>query len=71
MKYNVTFYYCGSITHTVEAADKDEAYKKMRTYTNSLTDDQFLREVELNGNGSDIEEVIEEAGDDDEVDIDI
>lgn len=65
MKYNVTFHYSGSITHTVEAKDEREAYDKLQKYVDSLSDLEFFNEAEFDYNGSDIEE----ARDEDEVEI--
>ena len=57
-KYSVTFYYRGSIAHTVEATDKEQAETKAVQEAAGLTSAQFLEQLHLEAD--DIPTYIEE-----------
>lgn len=54
-KFNVWIYYHGCYSTEVDAETKDEALEKARYQAYDMSEDEFLKAIEVMENGSDVE----------------
>lgn len=54
-KFNVWIYYHGCYSTEIEAESQDEALEKARHQAYDMSDNEFLKAIEVMENGSDVE----------------
>lgn len=54
-KFNVWIYYHGCYSTEIEAESQDEALEKARHQVYDMSDNEFLKAIEVMENGSDVE----------------
>ena len=53
MKYRVDLYFSGTITQFIEANSKQSAYKKAEQNIENMSDEEFIKELNIQSDGHD------------------
>lgn len=56
-KFRVNLYYHGCVSVEVSAKDADSAIEQAEVIADAMSDEEFMREAELLGNGLDVYEI--------------
>ena len=54
MKYRVDLYFSGTITQFIESDDRQSAYKKAELNVENMSDEEFIKELNIQPDGHDV-----------------